>query len=219
MNPGRIEDFERGFAFVAEGPTERVFYFEYLKWCCLVERDSTMTRLPNKDVVIETRSGRVLVQFNVMGAVSSVPNAASWVQSRPLRFPGIPWTVVLCYDTDGDESLSLETRAWKRFRRELAETDVDVIDLAADADIEDVMLADIEGVRRFLDLGSDVEPHGRKGKAKLKSLYKASCKASGPRRAYKSGEKAEGLIRSLSFEVIEERSPLHIARLRAAVFG
>lgn len=127
----------------------------------------------------------------------------------------MPWTVVLCYDTDGDASLSLDTRAWRRFRQDLAKMKLSVIDLAADADIEDVMLVDIEGVRKFLRLNSDIEPHGRKGKAKLKSLYKAVDVT----QPYKSGERARNLIRNLSFDVIEERAPMDIKTLRQAVFG
>ncbi len=29
------EGYVKGLAFVVEGPTERVFYHEYLQWCCL----------------------------------------------------------------------------------------------------------------------------------------------------------------------------------------
>ena len=123
--------------------------------------------------------------------------------------------VLLCYDTDGDASLNLDTRAWRRFRQDLAKMKLPVIDLAADADIEDVMLVDIDGVRRFLGLGRDVEPRGRKGKAKLKSLYKAVDVT----QPYKSGERARDLIRSLSFDVIEERAPMNIRALREAAFG
>lgn len=90
-----------------------------------------------------------------------------------------------------------------------------VIDLAADADIEDIMLVDIEGVRRFLGLDGDVKPRSRKGKAKLKSLFKAVDVT----QPYKSGERARNLIRSLSFDVIEEKAPMDIKTLFQAVFG
>lgn len=71
------------------------------------------------------------------------------------------WTVVLCYDADGDVSLNLDTRAWKRFRSDLANLKLTVIDLAADADVEDVTLTDIQGMRRFLGLSDNAEPRGR----------------------------------------------------------
>lgn len=206
--------YAKGLAFVVEGPTERVFYHEYLQWCCSNNPGTSIEQLPNKDFVIRAKGGDVLVKFNVKGSVSSVPNAMNWVRSTCLS-AGIPWTVVLCYDTDGDASLNLDTRAWRRFRQDLAKMKLPVIDLAADADIEDVMLVDIEGVRRFLGLDHDIEPHGRKGKAKLKSLYKAVDVT----QPYKSGERARDLIRSLSFDVIEERAPMDIRALRKAALG
>lgn len=113
------EDYAKGLAFVVEGPTERVFYHEYLQWCCSKNPGATMEQLPNKDFVIRAKDGDVLVKFNVKGSVSSVPNAMSWVRSTCL-LADIPWTVVLCYDTDGGASLNLDTRAWRRFRQDLA---------------------------------------------------------------------------------------------------
>ena len=205
----------RGFAFIVEGPTERVFYHEYLKWCCGNLSGCSMEQLPNKDYLIRTGQGNVLVKFNVKGSVSSVPNAMNWVRSTCAVASGFPWTVVLCYDTDGNTSLNLDTRAWRRFREDLAAMKLPVIDLAADADIEDIMLADIDGVRRFLGLPSFVEPRGKKGKAKLKSLYKVVDVT----QPYKSGEKARDLISSLDFNVIEARAPMDIVALRLAVFA
>lgn len=209
------EGYARGFAFIVEGSTERVFYHEYLKWCCGNLPGCMMDQLPNKDYVIKTGQGDVLIKFNVKGSVSSVPNAMNWVRCTCSTPSGFPWTVVLCYDTDGNASLNLDTRAWRRFREDLATMKLPVIDLAADADIEDVMLADIDGVRGFLGLNSSVEPHGRKGKAKLKSLYKAVDVT----QTYKSGERARDLISSLDFSVIENRAPMDIVALRQAIFA
>lgn len=208
------DGYIRGLAFVVEGATERVFYHEYLRWCCNHMPGSTMVQLPNKDYVIRTDDGDVLVKFNVKGSVGSVPNALSWVRSTCISTK-MPWTVVLCYDTDGDVSLNLDTRAWKRFRSDLANLKLPVIDLAADADIEDVMLVDIQGVRHFLGLSDNVEPRGRKGKTKLRSLYKAVDVT----RPYKAGERARDLICSLSFEATEEGAPMNIRALRQVVFG
>ena len=208
------EGYVKDLAFVVEGSTERVFYHEYLQWCCRKKPGTSIEQLPNKDFAIRAKDGDVLIRFNVKGSVSSVPNAMNWVRSTCLA-SDMPWTVVLCYDTDGDASLNLDTRAWRRFRQDLAKMKLPVIDLAADADIEDVMLVDIEGVRKFLGLNSDIEPHGRKGKAKLKSLYKAVDVT----QPYKSGERARNLIRHLSFGAIEERGPMDIKALRQAVFG
>jgi len=207
-------DYIKGMAFVVEGSTERVFYHEYLKWCCSQTAGASMEQLPNKDFVIVTDQGAVLLKFNVMGSVGSVPNAINWIRSICSKEAPHPWTVVLCYDTDGNAAQNLDTRAWLRFRQDLGSLGLPVIDLAADADIEDMMLVDIDGMRSYLGLEPGVELKGRKGKAKLNSLFK-TIDVTQP---YHEGERSRDLIRNLDFQVIETCAPLPIDEIRKAVF-
>ena len=215
MPPAVTLPYHSGIAFVLEGVTEKVFYQEYLEWCCRGTDGAAMERLPDKDYVVHVGNKATLVKFNVMGSVSSIPNATAWVQKTCKESSLTSWTVVLCYDTDGNSSLSLNTRAWQRFRQDLKAMHLPVIDLAADADIEDVMLADLDGVRRYLGLPSDVLPRGKKGKSKLNSLFKVADIT----RPYHEAERARDLIRHLDFAAIEERAPMDLARLHCALMS
>ena len=81
-----------------------------------------------------------------------------------------------------------------------------VVDLAAKADIEDVMLCDLPGVLSFLGLPPETEmPPGNKGKTKLKKLYRKVA----PNKAYHSGERAKDLISHLDMAEIRASAPVH----------
>ena len=65
-----------------------------------------------------------------------------------------------------------------------------VVDLAAEADIEDVMLRDLPGVLSFPGLPPETEmPPGNRGKTKLKKLYRKVA----PNKAYHSDKRGQGL--------------------------
>lgn len=210
-------DCKRGFAFVVEGETERVFYQEYLQWCCAQSQAYTMRGLPQNGwlMVPEAGENAAFVTFNVMGSIGSVPNAMSWIKSLRRNYLSLDWSIALCYDTDGGDPSNLNTRSWHRFRADLAALGLPLIDLAANADIEDIMLADIEGVRKFIGVPEGASPRGRKGKAKINSLFKAVDVT----RPYHEGEKARPLIQALSFDVIERKAPISLCTLRSAVFS
>lgn len=92
-----------------------------------------------------------------------------------------------------------------------------VVDLAAEADIEDVMLCDLPGVLSFLGLPPETEmPPGNKGKTKLKKLYRKVT----PSKAYRSGERAKGLISHLDMAEIRASAPVPLGEIdRAVVSG
>ena len=92
-----------------------------------------------------------------------------------------------------------------------------VVDLAAEADIEDVMLCDLPGVLPFLGLPPETEmPPGNKGKAKLKKLYRKVA----PNKAYHSGERAKDLISHLDMAEIRASAPIPLGEIdRAVVSG
>lgn len=92
----------------------------------------------------------------------------------------IPWTVYLCYDTDSSSSniSKFYEGDWKILRQELENSKATtIVDLAASADIEDIMLYDIESVLTFLGIAMPVKLVGRKGKAKMKALYRKAGRA------------------------------------------
>ena len=92
-----------------------------------------------------------------------------------------------------------------------------VVDLAAKADIEDVMLCDLPGVLSFLGLPPETEmPPGNKGKTKLKKLYRKVA----PNKAYHSGERAKDLVSHLDMAEIRASAPVPLGEIdRAVVSG
>lgn len=82
-------------------------------------------------------------------------------------------------------------------RNKLKRADVKtVIDMAASADIEDLMLCDFLGVLAHLKLPAGSLPSGRKGKAKMKNLFNMAG------RTYHEGDRAKSLIDALDKDVI-----------------
>ncbi len=80
-----------------------------------------------------------------------------------------------------------------------------VVDLAAEADIGDVMPCDLSGVLSFLGLPPEMEmPPGNKGKTKLRMLYRKVAL----NKAYHSGERAKDLISHLDMADIRASAPI-----------
>ena len=89
-----------------------------------------------------------------------------------------------------------------------------VVDLAAEADIGDVMPCDLPGVPSFLGLPPEAEmPPGNKGKTKLKKLYRKVA----PNKAYHSGERAKDLISHLDMAEIRASAPVPLGEIDGAV--
>ena len=89
-----------------------------------------------------------------------------------------------------------------------------IIDLAAQADIEDIMLIDADGVFRFLDLPVSVIPTGAKGKSKMKKIFRQK----GPGSAYHEGARAEELINALDMDKIIMLSPVPLSEIQLKCF-
>lgn len=80
-----------------------------------------------------------------------------------------------------------------------------VIDLAAHADIEDIILLDSESVFKFIGIAPvPIPTKGKKGKRKMKMLFRMKGNGS----AYHEGKRAEPLIQSLDFEKIMSKSTI-----------
>ena len=207
-------DYSRGMAFIMEGATEKVFYRSFLKWIaeknqCTFEKGED---LENGDIyfVWDNGSEKLLIKFNVVGTVTQVSHSAKWFSSKCAKEYKIPWKVFLCYDTDNsmNDISKFYEDDWKILRSDLKKAKAEeIIDLAASADIEDILLYDIAGICRYLDVAIPDKLQGRKGKAKMKALFR-SCG-----RAYHEGDKAEDMIESLDFQKIVENSPLNLQYL------
>lgn len=208
------EEYTRGIAFVLEGATEKVFYRELLKWiaqsnqCCFEKGEN----LDDGDIYYIWNDGaeKTLIKFNVVGTITQITNSGNWFSSKCTKLHKIPWTVFLCYDTDNSENdiSKFFQDDWKILRNDLKRAKAKrVIDLAASADIEDIMLYDISGICEYLRIDIPEKLHGRKGKTKMKALYR-SCG-----NTYHEGDKAENMIQSLNFQTIVDNSPLNLREL------
>lgn len=208
-------EFIRGIAFIVEGATEKVFYRNFLQWLADNNENCSFNKIDNPDIgeiAFEWLSGEesILIKFNVVGTVTQVVHSGKWFTNTCAKKYKIPWQVFLCYDTDSpDKDISKFYEGdWKLLRDELKKSKAkEIIDLAASADIEDVMLVDIESICKYLGITAPKELKGRKGKAKIKALYR-SCG-----NTYHEGDKAENMIKNLDFQKIINEGPIDLKKL------
>ena len=216
------ETFTAGVAFIVEGPTEEEFYKRYIVWAC--ERHPGFffaEARDNGEVCYRVSNGvsSTLVKFMSMNSVSSIPSSAAWfLRSCVARHPRIPWEVFLAYDTDGHEGVICQAKPgdWTALRSTIGAEARSVTDLAAETDIEDVMLLDLKGVLMFLGLPEDTPvPIGGKGKSKMRRLFRQVS----VKNAYHEGSKAKPLIRALNMETIATRAGIPFASIENALFS
>ena len=208
-------EYTRGIAFIMEGATEKVFYRSFLQWLAENNEGCSFVKVDNIDIgeiAFEWKSSEntVLIKFNVVGAITQVIHSGKWFSNTCSKKYKIPWQVFLCYDTDSHDNDISKFYAddWKLLRDELKKAKAkEIIDLAACADIEDVILVDLEGICKYLGLSIPTELKGRKGKAKMKALYR-SCGST-----YHEGEKAAAMIESLDFQKIIDEGPIDLHKL------
>ena len=210
-----MDKFTEGIAFIMEGKTEKVFYKCFLDYIRATNPDIDFVREVSEDGEIyfiwSTLVKRILIKIFVVGTISQITNSGSWFANKCTKKIKIPWSVYLCYDTDAStaEISKFYEGDWKLLRRALKRAHaVNIVDLAASADIEDIMLYDLEGVCRFLKISVPEKIVGRKGKAKMKMLHR-SCG-----QTYHEAEKALPLIEALDFNKIMEKSPIDLKRLK-----
>lgn len=212
--------FNKALALIGEGPTELVFYEEYFK--ALASSNQNYSFAPLNVVgeavfCFNSYDQNTLVKMHSTNTVSQLPNASSWFYefcNRPN--PNTPWTVVLAYDTDN--YLSTVTRfhkgEWLRLRSNLNNYAASIVDMAASADIEDLMLLDYPNVLKYIGLPPNTPlPSGGKGKAKMKKLFRLKAL----NYKYREGERARPLIQSLDMDLIERTASLPFPDLRVAL--
>ncbi|MGN0077793.1 MAG: hypothetical protein ACI36V_03305 [Coriobacteriales bacterium] len=141
-----------------------------------------------------------------------MPNAGTWFCNVCLpASEGAPCHALLCYDTDeynADVSKFFDDD-WQRLRQSIGDKAASITDLAAEADIEDILLCDLAGVLAYLGLEeSSALPNGRRGKAKLRKLYRAAG------RTYHSGDRAKPLIDFLDMDAVEAAAPFDLGFVR-----
>lgn len=215
------ESYDAGVAFIVEGQTEEEFYRQYLFWACLNHHGSYIREgrdLGEVCYVVCNEGRETLVKFMSMNSISQITNSGAWfLRSCAARHLGIPWHVFLAYDTDGHSApvSQFHEGDWAALRGEIGASAASVTDLAAEADIEDVMLLDAEGVLAFLGLPLDTKiPAGGKGKSKMRRLHRMVS----VRNAYHEGSKAGPLIKSLDMGLVASRSSIPFEAIDAAIW-
>lgn len=217
------DSFEKGIAFILEGDTEKVFYLSLLEHLCEKYNGISLTKkTDNSDGEIFYTLGNsehsMLIKFNVVGTISQITNSGNWFETRCYgQHKNLSWTVFLCYDTDNytPNISKFYEDDWKELRKMISKhKSCSIIDLAAQADIEDIMLVDADGVFNFLNIPPTIIPSGSKGKRKMKKLFRQK----GPGVAYHEGVRAKSLIDSLDFDKIISMSPVPLNQIQLECF-
>lgn len=180
----------------------------------LLKKDMDTTE--DSYLICSSDDKRVVIMTSV-NSVSQMTNSATWFERSCIGdFPEISWTVFLCYDTDAycSDITMFHEGDWARLRGSIASQASAFIDLAAEADIEDVILCDLPGVLSFLRPPPQTEvPPGNKGKTKLKKLHRMVA----VNKTYHSGERAKELIACLDMSVIKRNAPIPLEEIDGAI--
>ena len=197
--------FSLGYAFIVEGETEQVFYSYLLQYMARKHQiDLQKSFDPNlyePYFWFTTENETVIIKINKVGTITQIPNSYSWFISQCSEPYGhnCKWDVFLCYDTDNykPDISKFYKGNWELLRSSLKGASANkIFDLAASADIEDVLLQDLEGICKFLGIKKPDTLLGNTGKKKMISLHKKGGKT------YHEGTKARELIKSLDMEKI-----------------
>ena len=217
-----MNEFARGVAFIFEGPTECVFYFSVLEHYLSKHEDYKITkefdRRTNDYIYIISNNTKavIVMAFTVGTVIAHTQASANWFRNNcKHHHKQIDWTVFLCYDTDSHSKdvSQFQEGDWKELKKSIKKNKrTSIIDLAASADIEDTMLLDIDGVCGFLGIPLCPIPPGRKGKSKMKKIFREnnSC--------YHEGERAKPLIDYLNKDIIISKSSISFNDIDKACF-
>lgn len=217
------QDFSSGVAFILEGDTEKVFYLALLNHFCQKHAGWKLAKINDlkSGEVYYSLTGEeriIIIKIFVVGTISQVAHSGVWFENRCHRaYPALKWTVFLCYDTDDymPNITKFYEGDWDALRKRLAKSKTrEVIDLAAQADIEDIMLLDYNSIFKFLGIAPCPIPAGSKGKRKMKRLFRLL----GPGHAYHEGIRAKALIDALDLDFIIQNAPLDFQKIERACF-
>jgi len=172
--------YSSGVAFIFEGDTEQTFYEilisqfsgKHLEYSYSVSFDDIVN-----EVISESSCGShsVIIRMNSVKTITQVVHSADWFNnSCKKKHPSIKWTVFLCYDTDSHlaDITKFYEGDWLTLRRKLKGKNIEVIDLASRAMIEDLFLYDKEGICNYLGVPNQTIPREGNGKATLKQFFR-----------------------------------------------
>lgn len=217
---------ERGIAFIMEADTEYQFYDALLLHCFQKHPEYKWEKCLDDATYeyyykVQGPFEEITIRLNSVGTITQITNSIDWFNNvcAP-KGCKIDWTVFLCYDTDAYEAdiTKFYKGDWEVFRKKLNlnRRVKRIVDMAAKADIEDIMLCDLHGISTYMGLDVDLEEDdvpstGKKGAAKMKRLFLEQRKKGKTKAYYHKGERARSLIDCLDFEIIARSGilPLH----------
>lgn len=212
-------EYANGYAFIFEGDTEKEFYLSLLFYLCEKHNVKLNKNINNDepDIAYEliTENETSIIKFNTVNAVTQIPRAGKWFNSQcaDKYNSSCVWSVFLCYDTDDYKSdvTKFHEGDWELLRSSLEKAKI-VIDVAAAADIEDILLGDLAGICAFIGCDIPEKLHGAKGKSKLKRLYRDNGKT------YHEGKRARALIDSLNMETLISNNTVNLSAIETLIF-
>ncbi|MDY0289169.1 MAG: hypothetical protein RBR15_10130 [Sphaerochaeta sp.] len=204
--------YSNGVAFIFEGRTEQTFYEILLSYFSGKHPghsySSTFDEDVNEFVSISTSiHTSVIIRMHSVNTITQITHAADWFNnSCKKEYPRIKWTVFLCYDTDSHlaDITKFYEGDWLILRNKLKARNVEIIDLAARAMIEDLFLFDMEGICTYLGVPNQTIPRVGNGKTTVKQFFR-DCK-----KAYHEGERAEDLIWGLDMDLIIQKAEIQL---------
>ena len=212
--------YTSGVACIFEGDTEQTFYEILISHFYGFHPEYSYSISYDDDVnefITETssESQNVIIRMNSVGTVTQIAHAADWfLHSCKKRYPGITWTVFLCYDTDSplEDISKFYEGDWLNLRRKLRGKRIEIIDLASRAMIEDILLYDSEGICNFLGIPNQAIKREGNGKTTLKNFFRKFGKV------YHEGERSADFILSLDMDRIISKSALQLQKIDERCF-
>ena len=197
--------YSAGIALIMEGDTEKYFYEEVLKRICKDNNITIEEKFNDEEgstfYEIVKDNKILLLKIKNAETITQITNQFLWFKNFCHdKCNNINWSVVLCYDTDGNDFSIFKEADWKSLKEDIVSMqNVDLIDCYAHTDIEDLFLIDIDGIKNFLGISNNItiKLRGRKGKVKLKNLYTDYTD-----KTYHEGRRALPLIQSLNLRKI-----------------
>ena len=211
--------FKNGYAFILEGDTEKEFYYALLEHLCK-KYNVNLARIVDKsspDISYELQIDNevMLIKFNTVNTITQIPRTGKWFKTQCVgRYgTGVSWYVFLCYDKDDykEDISKFHEGDWAILRESLKKAK-QIVDVAAAADIEDVMLQDINHICSFIGCSPPVVLNGRKGKSKMKNLFKEHGMY------YHEGKRAKNLINALDMDFLIDNDIVPLKEIERLIF-
>ncbi len=81
-----MDIFTKGFAFIVEGETEKVFYISFLEYIVASASDIEFVKMVGEDgetyFIYTSPNKKIIIKFFVVGTISQITNSGSWFENK-----------------------------------------------------------------------------------------------------------------------------------------